>query len=47
MLPVATPPNAIVYASGYVPQRDMIRVGFVLNIMCTILLALFAYYGGI
>ncbi len=47
MLPVATPPNAIVYASGYVLQRDMIRVGFVLNIMCTILLALFAYSGGI
>ncbi|MBB6054559.1 SLC13 family permease [Tolumonas osonensis] len=47
MLPVATPPNAIVYASGYVLQRDMIRVGFVLNIMCAILLALFAYSGGI
>lgn len=47
MLPVATPPNAIVYASGHVQQRDMIRVGLVLNIMCTILLALFAYYGGI
>ena len=47
MLPVATPPNAIVYASGYVQQRDMIRVGFVLNVICSILLALFAYYGGI
>ncbi len=46
MLPVATPPNAIVYASGFVAQRDMIRAGLVLNMMCTILLTLLAFYGG-
>ncbi len=46
MLPVATPPNAVVYASGFVAQRDMIRAGFALNIMCTILLTLFAFFGG-
>lgn len=33
MLPVATPPNAIVYASGHVKLKDMIRNGFVLDIL--------------
>ncbi|HLA69552.1 MAG TPA: DASS family sodium-coupled anion symporter [Bacteroidota bacterium] len=32
MLPVATPPNAIVYSSGYVSVKDMIRSGFFLDI---------------
>ncbi len=34
MLPVATPPNAIVFGTGWVPQRDMMRVGIVLNLVC-------------
>jgi sodium-dependent dicarboxylate transporter 2/3/5 len=33
MLPVATPPNAIVYASGYVRLKEMIRNGFMLDII--------------
>ncbi len=33
MLPVATPPNAIVFGSGYVPQRQMMRAGAFLNIV--------------
>jgi sodium-dependent dicarboxylate transporter 2/3/5 len=33
MLPVATPPNAIVYSSGYIKLKDMIRAGFVLDIL--------------
>jgi solute carrier family 13 (sodium-dependent dicarboxylate transporter), member 2/3/5 len=32
MLPVATPPNAIVFGSGYVQMTDMMRVGLRLNI---------------
>ena len=36
MLPVATPPNAIAYGTGKVSQRDMIKAGFVLNILCII-----------
>jgi sodium-dependent dicarboxylate transporter 2/3/5 len=32
MLPIATPPNAIVYGTGYVPQKNMMRVGMVLNL---------------
>jgi sodium-dependent dicarboxylate transporter 2/3/5 len=33
MLPVSTPPNAIVYGSGLVPLRDMIRAGAVLDVV--------------
>jgi sodium-dependent dicarboxylate transporter 2/3/5 len=32
MLPVATPPNALVYSSGYIRLKDMIRAGFFLDI---------------
>ncbi len=32
MLPVSTPPNAIVYGSGMVPIRQMIRTGVILDI---------------
>ena len=38
MLPVATPPNAIVFSSGLIRQQDMIRVGLLLNIACIMLL---------
>lgn len=37
MLPVATPPNALVYASGYVPLSRMIKSGFILDIIGWIL----------
>jgi solute carrier family 13 (sodium-dependent dicarboxylate transporter), member 2/3/5 len=33
MLPVGTPPNAIVYGSGRVPIRDMVRAGIRVNIL--------------
>ncbi len=32
MLPIATPPNAIVFGSGKIPQRTMMRIGLVLNL---------------
>jgi sodium-dependent dicarboxylate transporter 2/3/5 len=32
MLPVGTPPNAIVYGSGLVPLPQMARAGLVLNV---------------
>jgi len=37
-LPVATPPNAIVFGSGHLEQREMIRAGVVLNVLMTIVL---------
>jgi sodium-dependent dicarboxylate transporter 2/3/5 len=36
MMPVATPPNAIVFGSGEIQMKDMIRAGFALNIMAII-----------
>ncbi len=38
MLPVATPPNAIVYGSGYVPITTMARVGLLLNLAAVVLI---------
>lgn len=32
-LPVATPPNAIVFGSGFVPQKEMLRVGSLLSLV--------------
>lgn len=43
MLPVATPPNAIVFGTGEIQQRDMLRAGFVLNIISIVLIATIAY----
>ena len=39
MLPVATPPNAIVCATERVPQATMMRCGFVLNLVCIVVIA--------
>jgi len=33
MLPVATPPNALVYGTGKVTLRDMVRAGFLLDVI--------------
>ena len=38
MLPMATPPNAIVFASGYIKVHQMARVGIVLNLIAVALL---------
>lgn len=40
MLPVATPPNAIVYGTGEVKQEQMLKVGFILNITFAVVIAL-------
>lgn len=44
MLPVATPPNAIVFGSGHIRQSEMMKVGVVLNIMCVFIVSLFIYW---
>ena len=38
MMPVATPPNTIAYASGYIKISDMIRAGFLVNLLSLIVI---------
>ena len=49
MLPVATAPNSIVFASGKIPIRTMIRCGFVLNLVgvLVVLTVIFGFVGPI
>ncbi len=41
MLPVATPPNAIVYGSGAVSAGQMARAGFLINLAAVVLISLY------
>lgn len=44
MLPMGTPPNAIVFASGHIRITDMVRAGFWLNLITVIFTALLAQW---
>ena len=44
MLPVATPPNAVVFGSGYLRIPDMAKSGFLLNILGVFLVSIAVYY---
>jgi sodium-dependent dicarboxylate transporter 2/3/5 len=43
MMPMGTPPNAIVFASGHIRMKDMMKAGLVMNIIAIIVIALFCY----
>ncbi|HSG31430.1 MAG TPA: DASS family sodium-coupled anion symporter [Thermodesulfobacteriota bacterium] len=43
MLPVATPPNALVFGTGKVSHKSMIKIGLGLNILCAVLVCLITY----
>jgi solute carrier family 13 (sodium-dependent dicarboxylate transporter), member 2/3/5 len=43
MMPVATPPNAIVFGSGYIKIGQMIRAGIFLNVVSVFLITLVAF----
>jgi sodium-dependent dicarboxylate transporter 2/3/5 len=44
MLPMGTPPNAIVFASGRLRLSDMLKTGLVMNLIAIVLITLFSYY---
>lgn len=43
MLPMGTPPNAIVFSSGHIQLKQMLKTGFVMNVICVILITLFCW----
>ncbi len=44
MLPMATAPNAIVFGSGYLRMKDMVRAGFLLNLLSILVIVLMIYF---
>lgn len=44
MMPVATPPNAIVFSSGHMRIGDMLRAGFALNLMGVVVVTAASYW---
>jgi solute carrier family 13 (sodium-dependent dicarboxylate transporter), member 2/3/5 len=46
MLPVATPPNAIVFGAGHIKLGQMVRTGFALDLLAVVLIPIFTYLFG-
>jgi len=44
MLPVATPPNAVVFGSGYLKMSDMVKTGLVMNVISIVIVSLYVYF---
>lgn len=44
MLPVGTPPNAIIFGTGKLKIIDMVRAGFSVNVFATLIIILAVYY---
>ena len=44
MMPISTPPNAIVYSSGMIKVDQMMKAGFWLNVFATVIIALFGWF---
>lgn len=44
MLPVATPPNAVVFGSGMVKIEDMVKNGILMNLISIVIITLFSFF---
>ena len=40
MMPISTPPNAILFASGYIRMKEMIKTGLLLNLACLVIVTI-------
>jgi sodium-dependent dicarboxylate transporter 2/3/5 len=45
MLPVATPPNAVVFGSKLLNIADMVKAGILINLFSILLILLMVYFG--
>jgi sodium-dependent dicarboxylate transporter 2/3/5 len=46
MLPVATPPNAIVFGAGHIRLGQMVRAGLALDLLAVVLIPPYVYLAG-
>jgi sodium-dependent dicarboxylate transporter 2/3/5 len=44
MMPMGTPPNAIAFASGHIKIKEMMKAGFVMNLVSIVLITLFCWF---
>jgi sodium-dependent dicarboxylate transporter 2/3/5 len=44
MMPMGTPPNAIVFSSGHIRLKDMIKAGLVMNLISIVLIVASSYF---
>jgi sodium-dependent dicarboxylate transporter 2/3/5 len=47
ILPISTPPNALAYATGYVQQKDMSRMGLIMGVISMLIGFALVYMMGI
>lgn len=40
MMPISTPPNAVLFATGHIRMKDMIRTGILLNLACLVIISI-------
>lgn len=44
MMPAGTPPNAMVFSSGYVLQKDMLKAGLIVNVLVSVIVTTYFYF---
>lgn len=44
MMPAGTPPNAMIFSSGYVPQKDMLKAGLIVNVLVALIVTTYFYF---
>ena len=44
MLPAGTPPNAVVFSSGYIPVTSMVKAGLIVDVVGAVVIALVCYF---